>query len=435
MKYKYKNLIPFVLILFMAAAWYQIIDAAVTEDRQYKEYVEQARNFAKDGVLVDSLENYTNAIQMRDSVELRTEVSDLYIQNDLPDDAMEYAENIVSVFPQNAKSYEYLMGLYLNQELYAKCFQLYDKANKLGVVTESLKNTISEIAYRYQVTVSGIAEVSVFSNDICAVKYGEYWGFVDVSGKSIIGAEFTAAGDFTGDKTYVKPEEGEPYFMDASGNKRGVFPEGVPLDEVGNDGSNMYSLKSQGSLDYYSFDKQKVLGGYSDGTTFYNGYAVVLNENGYGLIDASGNQIGADSYLSVARDESGIATRNERAFFQLGDSWIMVTMEGEQVGSDSYEEVKPFYSDGYAAVKKDGKWGFVDADGKMCISPQYDEARSFSYGHAAVKKDGKWGFIDGSGTMVIEPVFEDARDMNSSGNIFVKENGGWEMISLYRYNY
>ncbi len=435
MKYKYKNLIPFVLVFFMAAAWYQIIDAAVKENRQYNEYVEKARSYAEDGILVDALEYYTSAIQMRDSVELRTEVSELYVKNNLPDDAVEYAENIVSVFPQNARSYEYLMSLYLDQELYAKCFQLYDKADKLGVISEELKSKISQIADKYKVTISGVADVSVFVNDICAVKYGEYWGFVDVDGKTVIGAEFIEAGDFTGDKVYVKPEEGEPFFIDAEGNKRGVLPENVSPDEVGNAGGNLYALKSQGNEEYYTFDKQKVLEGYSDGTTFYNGYAVVLDANGYGLIDTSGKLIGVDSYLDVARDESGIATRNNRVFFRQGDSWVMVSMEGKPVGSDTYEEVKPFYSEGYAAVKKDGKWGFVDADGKICISPQYEDARSFSYGHAAIKKGGKWGLIDSNNKVIIEPVFDDAKDMNSSGNIFVKENGGWELISLYRYNY
>jgi len=77
----------------------------------------------------------------------------------------------------------------------------------------------------------------------------------------------------------------------------------------------------------------------------------------------------------------------------------------------------------------------VDKEGKVIISPQYEEARSFSYGYAAVKKDGKWGFIDTSGKICIEPQFQDAMDMNSKGNIFVKENDVWQLISLYRYNY
>jgi hypothetical protein len=69
-----------------------------------------------------------------------------------------------------------------------------------------------------------------------------------------------------------------------------------------------------------------------------------------------------------------------------------------------------------AAVKIDGKWGFIDKTGQMVIPPHFDgEADfysgffaigpTFSEGLAAVKIDGKWGFINKSGQMVIQPQF------------------------------
>ena len=65
MKYKYKNLIPFVLVIFMAAAWYQIIRDSVNATREYNGYVEAARRFSDDKVLLDAVENYNKAIQMK----------------------------------------------------------------------------------------------------------------------------------------------------------------------------------------------------------------------------------------------------------------------------------------------------------------------------------------------------------------------------------
>ena len=62
---------------------------------------------------------------------------------------------------------------------------------------------------------------------------------------------------------------------------------------------------------------------------------------------------------------------------------------------------------GLRRVKKDGKWGFIDKNGKVVIEPQYDFAEPFSEGLGKVKKDGKWGFIDKSGKVVIEPQFDD----------------------------
>ena len=44
-----------------------------------------------------------------------------------------------------------------------------------------------------------------------------------------------------------------------------------------------------------------------------------------------------------------------------------------------------YYLEGYAAVQKDGKWGFVDEAGQCVIPCQYDEVGDFSEGLAAVK--------------------------------------------------
>ena len=71
----------------------------------------------------------------------------------------------------------------------------------------------------------------------------------------------------------------------------------------------------------------------------------------------------------------------------------------------------------------------------MVIEPQYDDARSFSNGYAAVQKDGKWGFINSDNEMVIEPEFEDARGFNSLMRSFVKKEEKWYLLCLYSNNY
>lgn len=56
--------------------------------------------------------------------------------------------------------------------------------------------------------------------------------------------------------------------------------------------------------------------------------------------------------------------------------------------------------------KKDGKYGYVDKDGKVIIDYIYDDAKEQnSCGFAAIKKDGKWGSIDSKGKVVIEPTY------------------------------
>lgn len=66
----------------------------------------------------------------------------------------------------------------------------------------------------------------------------------------------------------------------------------------------------------------------------------------------------------------------------------------------TWEGAKDF-SEGLAAVKKDGKWGFIDTEGTVVIQPIYHAANSFSEGLAAVQMNGRWGYVDTKGNVVI----------------------------------
>lgn len=51
--------------------------------------------------------------------------------------------------------------------------------------------------------------------------------------------------------------------------------------------------------------------------------------------------------------------------------------------------------------RKGNLWGYADADKKIIITPAYEEADFFSEGFAAVKKAGKYGYINKTGKLVI----------------------------------
>ena len=56
--------------------------------------------------------------------------------------------------------------------------------------------------------------------------------------------------------------------------------------------------------------------------------------------------------------------------------------------------------------KKDGKYGYVDKNGKVIVDYIYDDAMEQNdYGFSAIKKDGKWGSIDGKGNVIQEPIY------------------------------
>lgn len=80
------------------------------------------------------------------------------------------------------------------------------------------------------------------------------------------------------------------------------------------------------------------------------------------------------------------------------------------------------YSEGFKAVRIDGKWGFVNMSGEQVIPPEYDYVRSFHDGLAMVKRSGKWGYIDWFGDVLIPIEFDEVTNFKD-GYAFVKKDG------------
>ena len=48
-------------------------------------------------------------------------------------------------------------------------------------------------------------------------------------------------------------------------------------------------------------------------------------------------------------------------------------------------ELASLFSEGLAAVKSGGKWGFIDKSGKFAIEPRFDEVNRFKEERAVVR--------------------------------------------------
>ena len=81
------------------------------------------------------------------------------------------------------------------------------------------------------------------------------------------------------------------------------------------------------------------------------------------------------------------------------------------------------------SVKKNGKYIFIDENGKQIVPGTYDFARCFRDGLAAVYKDGKAGYIDATGKLVIPYIFEEATSAYNSC-AWVRYNGLWGVCKI-----
>lgn len=98
-----------------------------------------------------------------------------------------------------------------------------------------------------------------------------------------------------------------------------------------------------------------------------------------------------------------------------------------------------FYK-GIAALKKDGKWGYVREDGTAITDFIYDNINikdSWGYqlyyptnGYIVVCCDSKWGLIDENGNTIIEPIYEGITEVTDKGLFWIKHNGIWQVAEF-----
>ncbi len=148
---------------------------------------------------------------------------------------------------------------------------------------------------------------------------------------------------------------------------------------------------------------------YVDGGEFHEDLApVALNFDQYGYIDKTGKMVIEPTFCYADPFSDGLAAvllepEGETEF--IDRSGKLVTDKALEFASEPAHTGR--FSEGLAAVSVDpGQYGYIDTTGTMVIAPQpLESAGYFHEGLAIVRRDGKMGVINREGKMVVEPVF------------------------------
>lgn len=101
--------------------------------------------------------------------------------------------------------------------------------------------------------------------------------------------------------------------------------------------------------------------------------------------------------------------------------WGFCDRDGKAVIGNDYASAE-WFSEGLAAVKVGERFGYLNKLGEVVIPPQFDDALSFHQGYAVVEINGKWGLIDREGKVVIDVDYEDLGELKNGLCYFVKED-------------
>ncbi len=118
-------------------------------------------------------------------------------------------------------------------------------------------------------------------------------------------------------------------------------------------------------------------------SSFHNGYAIFQKADKYGIMDEYGNEI-----IKAIYDYAEVFTMVDSlklALVSKGGEFYYIDTNGDKRRVADASDKNPnnnleesTFSCGLAPVSVDGKWGYKDVNGKIVISPQFNEAKPFN---------------------------------------------------------
>lgn len=270
------------------------------------------------------------------------------------------------------------------------------------------------------------------TNKVFVIEKSKKYGIANLDGTIIVPVQYNQI-DITGIYLYAQNEQGITVY-NSNGTQANIDSHVSILNtsnekykiRINNENGTKYGVINQEG-------KQLIEEKYNYIEYLYDNYFIVSNENGkLGIIDDKENikiEINNDSLQKIQDTDliqttlTGTKTTQiyskamekicemQNATVEVEDDDIKIYNESEiKYFSKEGKELKntQVYSNNKLCVKvEDKKYGFVDMDGNLVVDYQYDKAYEFnSYGFAAVKKDGKWGAINEQGEEVIAPTYE-----------------------------
>ncbi|PKP20491.1 MAG: hypothetical protein CVU06_10580, partial [Bacteroidetes bacterium HGW-Bacteroidetes-22] len=297
----------------------------------------------------------------------------------------------------------------------------YDDADKIndgyGVIYSSKKRGLIDATGKV-ILEPRFDDIDRFKDGFAQVELNDKKGLITPDGKVLLEPRFDKIDKFSDGVAEVKD----------NGKYGLISNSGVVLFEPLFD--RISSFDKEGNADIESSGKWGLIN--RSGTTLFeaqfperlrfenNGLAIAKRDGLFGIVKKKGE---------VAFEFKAEAISYEQGIYVIGitDEWRLYSENMKPV-SGKYEEMagffgfgssKRFIRDNKVAVKKEGKWGFISAEGNEVIKPAYDaiDSDGFKCSFCAVKIGDKWGYIRADGSWFREPEFDNAEAFTGIGNV------------------
>ena len=270
------------------------------------------------------------------------------------------------------------------------------------------------------------------------------YGVVGTNKKIIVPVEYDEIKHVHSDNVYVVVKDKKLSIFNSSDNSSILIN---ATDVKSADGDNIIIKKADKFGLINTAGEERIGAKYDDLTYAFANYYIAKTGNNYGIVDTSDTTKIEFKYKSLIyrKDADFIEGQIEgNANSDLIDRNLTVKLSGIiselnvtkgymkiRVSNDykyynfKFEEKKntELLSDNTLFLdKQNGKYGYINKDGIVVVNYIYDDATEQNEsGYAAIKKDGKWGTIDQNGKVVVEPT------VTLDNNTIINFIGEWHL--------
>ncbi len=271
------------------------------------------------------------------------------------------------------------------------------------------------------------------NNSVLVVEKTKKYGIANLDGKLIVPVEYSQI-DITGIYIYAQNTQGTTVY-NTDGTQANVETN-ISILNTDNDKYRIRINNENGTkYGIIGKDGKKIVDEkYNYIEYLYNNYFIVSDENSkLGVIDDKDNvkiEIKYDALQKVQDTEIIQTTLVEENKIELYDNQMnnvcsmekaTVLVKDKYVKMYNEKEIKYFNKTGkelkntevfennklFSIKDENNNWGFVDRGGNIIVDYQYEKVTEFNeYGFAAVKKEGKWGAINEQGEEVVKPSYQ-----------------------------
>lgn len=431
MKKMNRILLCLLCLLLLAASWF-LVSTAKTDEEIQAELIAEAKVLLEDEIYIRAQPLLEEAVTYPEKGREEAEQLLKSVYCALIDE-VGYRNLLKALYEtqisrENAPVYQYLEA----SDYFMSIKETWDAIRALRIgwertADETLCKRYEEIRYSFTYGGETYQDVTAIHDDMIQVQRLDLWGLANLYGELVVPCRYEKISSVSEGQAVVKLEN-EIFTIDMEDHRLYLLKNHA--DDFSNYSEQFLALTINGCW-------RRATGSFLIGSTefeelglYQEGHAAAKVDGKWGVIDQDANWVIEPQFDAVIMDELGRCWAQGAVFVREGGQ-IRLIVDGE-MSEAHYEDAFPFRPEGWAAVKKDGKWVFIDTNGEIHLACPYEEARSFDGHLAAVQIDGHWGFISTYGKVAIDPVYQAAGDF-SNGAAPVKTQDGWQFIILDEY--